>query len=183
MIDICGLESMTNRPREGTDRMNNPIRIHAIRGLREGDTFSYRRVFSREETETFGDLTRDYNPVHYDHRWVRGKGYKDLICHGLLVGSMICEFGGQVGWLATGMNFKFTRAVYPGDTITCSIRVLKIEDSGRAEAEASLTNQDGNQVCSALVTGILPLDGEREILRTMVSEGDPSNKISDEEYL
>jgi acyl dehydratase len=69
---------------------------------------------AQEETETFGDLTRDYNPVHYDHRWVRGKGYKDLICHGLLVGSMICEFGGQVGWLATGMNFKFTRAVYPG---------------------------------------------------------------------
>lgn len=29
-----------------------------------------------------------------------------MICHGLLVGGMICEFGGQVGWLASGMDFK-----------------------------------------------------------------------------
>ena len=163
--------------------MNNPIRMHAVEGLNEGDTFSYRRVFSREETESFGDLTRDYNPVHYDHRWVRGKGYQGLICHGLLVGSMICEFGGQVGWLATGMNFKFIKPVYFGDTIHCTIRILKIEASGRAKAEAVLTNQEGEQVCYALVTGHLPLDGERDILREMVSEGDPSNKISDEDYL
>jgi acyl dehydratase len=162
--------------------MNNPIRMQAIEGLREGDTFSYQRVFSRGETESFGDLTRDYNPVHYEPRWVRGKGYRDLICHGLLVGSMICEFGGQVGWLATGMNFKFIKPVYSGDTIRCTIRVLKIEDSGRAEAEAILTNQDGEQVCYALVTGHLPLEGERAILGQMVSEGDPTNGISDEDY-
>ncbi len=50
-----------------------------------------------EKTEYFGDITRDYNPVHYDFRWVEAKGFKGLICHGLIVGSMICEFGGQVG--------------------------------------------------------------------------------------
>ena len=85
--------------------MPNHIRQQAIEGLKENDSFTYSRTFNQKETEYFGDITRDYNPVHYDLRWVKVKGFKGLICHGLIVGSMICEFGGQVGWLATGMNF------------------------------------------------------------------------------
>ena len=88
------------------------IRKLASEGLKKGDQFSYNRVFTKEETLLFGDMTKDYNPVHYDKGWAQNKGFKDLICHGLLVGSMICEFGGQVGWLATGMNFKFINPVY-----------------------------------------------------------------------
>ena len=98
--------------------MTNPIRQKAIEGLKERASFTYSRSFTQKETEIFGDLTRDYNPVHYDLRWVEAKGFKGLICHGLIVGSMICEFGGQVGWLATGMNFKFIKPVYFGDMIT-----------------------------------------------------------------
>jgi acyl dehydratase len=162
--------------------MSNPIRIRAVRGLKPGDSFSYSRVFSREETHGFGDLTRDYNPVHYDSRWAEVKGYGGLICHGLLVGSMICEFGGQVGWLATGMNFKFLKPVYFGDTVHCVITVTDIEENGRAEAEAVFTNQNGQSVCHAMLTGRLPLDPERKILKQMVDEGDPSNKLSDETY-
>ena len=91
---------------------------------------------------------------------------------------MICEFGGQVGWLATGMNFKFIKPVYFGDTITCTITLTKIEDSGRSEAEAILTNEANEQVCYAHLTGRLPLDHEREVLRLMVEEGDSANKLA-----
>jgi acyl dehydratase len=91
---------------------------------------------------------------------------------------MICEFGGQVGWLATGMTFNFIKPVYFGDTITCSIIITKIEHGGRAEAEAVFTNQNQEQVCFARLTGRLPLDHEKDILRQMVAEGDPSNKLS-----
>ena len=158
--------------------MSNFIRQRAIEGLKENDSFTYSRTFTREETETFGDITRDYNPIHYDSRWVDAKGFKDLICHGLIVGSMICEFGGQVGWLATGMTFKFINPVYFGDTITCTVTITKIEDSGRAEAEAIFKNETNNQVCYAFLTGRLPLDHEREVLRQMVEEGDPTNKLA-----
>jgi acyl dehydratase len=158
--------------------MPNPIRQHAIEGLKKGDSFAYSRTFTQEETEIFGDITRDYNPVHYDLRWTEAKGFKGLVCHGLIVGSMICEFGGQVGWLATGMNFKFIRPVYFKDTITCRITITGIEDSGRATAEAIFTNDAGEQVCYAYLTGRVPLDTEREILRKMVAEGDPTNKLA-----
>jgi 3-hydroxybutyryl-CoA dehydratase len=162
--------------------MANPMRIRAIQGLNEGDSFTYTREFTKDEDVSFGDITRDYNPVHYDLRWTHLKGFKGLICHGLLVGSMICEFGGQVGWLATGMNFKYIRPVYYGDRIHCAITITKIEGNGRAEAEAFFRNQDREQVCYAYLTGRIPLTQERELLKQMINENDPTNKLSNEKY-
>ncbi len=162
--------------------MPNPIRIRAIQGLKENDTFTYTRDFTKDETILFGDITRDYNPVHYDLRWTDLKGFKDLICHGLLVGSMICEFGGQVGWLATGMSFKYMKPVYFGDTINCAITITKIEENGHAEAEAFFTNQDDEQVCYAHLTGRLPPARERDLLKQMINEDDPTNKLSGKKY-
>ena len=162
--------------------MPNPIRSKAVQGLREGDTFSYMREFTGDDTLSFGDMTRDYNPVHYDKRWTDLKGFNGLICHGLLVGSMICEFGGQVGWLATGMNFKFIKPVYFGDRITCTITLTRIEDGGRAKADAVFTNQDEQRVCLAELTGRLPLKQERELLKQMTDENDPTNKLATESY-
>ncbi len=158
--------------------MPNPMRMRAIEGLKEGDSFTYVRTFSQSETEIFGKVTRDYNPVHYDLRWAAAKGFDGLVCHGLIVGSMICEFGGQVGWLATGMRFKFIKPVYFNDTITCTITITDLEKSGRAEAEAVFTNDDDQEVCLAHLTGRLPLAHERRILNQMVNEGDPTNALS-----
>lgn len=157
--------------------MANPMRQRAINGLRPGDSFKFKRTFSHAETVSFGDLTRDYNPVHYDERWVALKGYPGVICHGLLVGSMICEFGGQVGWLATGMNFRFRKPVYPLDAIECTVTITNIEESGRSEAEGIFTNQKGELVCSVQLRGFLPLAPERALLKEMLAEGDPTNKI------
>lgn len=159
--------------------MGNPLRERMVNGLKPGDTFCFSRRFSQNETEAFGDLTRDYNPVHYDSRWTRSKGFKDLICHGLLVGGMICEFGGQVGWLATGMSFRFLHPVYFGDIIQCRITLTRLAPNGRAEASAEFTNQKGRQVALADMTGRLPLDDDKALLDQMVHEGDPSNKLAD----
>ena len=159
--------------------MSNPMRLKAIEGLEIGDTYKYRRTFTQEETKLFGDITRDYNPVHCDLRWTGAKGFDGLICHGLLVGSMICEFGGQVGWLATGMNFKYIKPVYFGDTIECEITITRIEGSGRAEAEAVFTNGSGDQVGFAHLTGRIPVGRERDILRQMVAEGDLTNRLAE----
>ena len=162
--------------------MTNLIRQKAIDGLKQGDIFVYKRTFTKEETLEFGDMTKDYNPVHYDERWTGGKGFKGLICHGLLVGSMICEFGGQVGWLAASMNFKFIQPVYFQDTIQCAVTITQIGQEGRAEAEAVFTNQEGQEVGKAHMTGRLPMEKEKQVLSAMISEGDPTNKLSDTAY-
>jgi acyl dehydratase len=150
--------------------MLDPMRKRAVAGLKIGDSFTISRTFSRQETEQFGDLTRDYNPVHYDMRWAHKKNFPGLICHGLLVGSMICEIGGQIGWLASGMTFKFMKPVFFGDTITCTTTLQQFEDDGRAIAEAKFVNEKGEQVCHAVLTGRLPLAHERELLEIIEEE-------------
>lgn len=154
------------------------IRSKAVKGLAEGDTFTITRTLSEDETLAFGDLTRDYNPVHYEKRFARVKGFKGLICHGLLTGGMICEVGGQIGWLASRMDFRFKRPVYFGDSITCCITITKLEPNGKAEAMAVMTNQHGLEVLEAQLEGFVPGRAEREILQAMQAEGDPTNPLA-----
>ena len=153
--------------------MPNPIRLRAVEGLKQGHSFTYSRRFNQQETELFGDMTRDYNPVHYDLRWAEAKGFSGLICHGLLVGGMLCELGGQLAWLASSMSFRFLKPVYFGDTVTCTIRITEVTKQCRAKATARLVNQRGadekllpHPVGVALNQFILPLRQVEELHET-----------------
>jgi len=153
------------------------IRNRTIQGLQIGDTFTISRRFTEEDMLTFADITRDYNAVHFDSRFSGAKNFKDRICHGLLVGSLLTEIGGQIGWLASVMNFRFKQPVYFGETITCRFTITDIDERLRAKAEAVYFNQDGNLVLEAELKGILPDAVERRILNDMVTGGDPTNKL------
>lgn len=148
------------------------IRNRAIRGLTVGETFTVSRQFSERNMMTFADITRDYNPIHFDERFVRTKNLKGRICHGLLVGSLLTEIGGQIGWLASEMNFRFKKPVYFGDTIDCSLTITEIDERNRARAEVTYRNQDGIIVLEAELAGILPGDRERRVLGAILREAD-----------
>ena len=153
------------------------IRNRSIQGFKTGDTLTITRTFTEEDMIRFGNITRDYNPVHYDDRYSETKNFPDRICHGLLIGAMLTEIGGQIGWLASGMNFKFLKPVYFGDSIVCVFTIVEIDSAGRSKAEATYHNQDGLRVLEAELFGILPGNPEREVLRKMVAEGDSTNKL------
>jgi 3-hydroxybutyryl-CoA dehydratase len=153
------------------------IRKKTIRGLRVGDTFTVSRRFSEEDMIAFAHITRDYNPVHFDPRFSGAKGFNARICHGLLVGSILTEVGGQIGWLASVMNFRFKQPVYFDETITCRFTITAIDERRRARAEVVYLNAEGCIVLEAELEGILPDDSERRILAAMVAEGDPTNKL------
>ena len=153
------------------------IRKRTIQGLQIGDTFTVSRRFTEADMMAFADITRDYNAVHFDPRFSGAKNFKDRICHGLLVGSILTEIGGQIGWLASVMNFRFKQPVYFGETITCRFTITDIDQLRRARAEAVYYNQTGTTVLEAELEGILPDESERRILEAMVAEGDPTNKV------
>lgn len=134
-----------------------------------GTRASFSRTFTAPDVETFGVISRDDNPVHSDQRWCDAKGFRSPICHGFLVGSMVCEIGGQWGWLATGMSFRFLRPVYVGDTVRCELTIVELDERHRARAEAVLTNQDGDQVVAAELQGYLPGETERSILADLLA--------------
>ena len=155
------------------------LRRRAVEGPAVGDTLSARRTFGNEDVHAFAALSRDYNPVHFEPRFAATKGFDGPICHGLLVGSLLTEIGGQLGWLASGMDFRFRRPVYPGDTVTCRVTIDYLSDDGRARATARFTNQNGEGVLEADLRGRLPGPPERAALRTMLDEGDPTNGLRD----
>jgi len=153
------------------------IRNKAARGLKAGDTFTALRTFTEQDVIRLADITRDYNPVHFDERFAKKKNFRGSICHGLLAAAMITEIGGQIGWLASGLSFAFKRPIYPGETVICYFTVTEIDEKGRAKAEAVYKNQSGAVVLEAMLTGILPGPAERKIMQEMLAEGDPTNKV------
>ena len=148
------------------------IRNQTIQEFTVGDTFTVSRKFTEQDMLTFADITRDYNPIHFDERFVAAKKLKGRICHGLLVGSLLTEIGGEIGWLASEMNFRFKKPVYFGDTIDCSLTITKIDGRNRARAEAIYRNQDGTVVLEAELGGILPGDRERKVLDAITADGE-----------
>lgn len=156
------------------------IRNRAMEGIAKGDVFIVSRTFTPSEIQAFADLSKDYNPVHFDERFTSAKGFDGPICHGLLVGSLLTEIGGQIGWLASVMAFRFRRPVYPGDTVTCAFTITDVNARGRAEAEAVWTNQHGAKVLEASLSGFLPSAADKAVMRAMTAEGDPTNPLRDE---
>ena len=157
-------------------RPMSDIRKRMLAGVEAGDSFTVRRTFNEDDMHLFTGVSHDHNPIHFDDRFTEVKNIKERICHGLLVGSMLTEIGGQIGSLASKITFRFTSPVYFGDTISCTLTITEIADKNRALAEAKFNNQQGFTVLEAELAGILPGDSERRILSLMVQEGDPTHK-------
>jgi len=142
-----------------------------------GTTVRFSRTFTERDVSEFARLTRDYNPVHLEPRFYEGKGFTGPLCHGMLVGSMICEPGGQWGWLASEMHLRFLRPVYIGDTVTCELTINELDERWFARADARFTNQQGELVLEAQLAGLLPMGDECSTLQAMLDEGDPTNPL------
>jgi acyl dehydratase len=155
------------------------FRERAAEGLQVGDTFRTSRTFTEDDVLRFARISRDYNPVHFDARFAKAKNFSAPICHGLLAASLATEIGGQIGWLASSMNFRFKGPVYVGETITCTWVMTAIDHKGRAKASVTTTKEDGATVIEAEINGIVPGLEERKVLSQMLAEGDPTNGLTD----
>jgi 3-hydroxybutyryl-CoA dehydratase len=90
--------------------------------------------------------------------------------------ALLTEIGGQIGWLASGMNFRFKKPVYFGDTIECRLTISELDERNRAKADAIFKNQQNEIVIEANLTGIAPGPAERRVMEAMLAEGDLTNK-------
>jgi 3-hydroxybutyryl-CoA dehydratase len=157
------------------------FRERAAEGLQVGDSFKTSRTFTEDDVIRFAKISRDYNPVHFDARFAKARNLTKPICHGLLAASLATEIGGQIGWLASSMNFRFKGPVYVGETITCSWVITAINQNGRAKASVTITKEYGVTVIEAEISGIVPGVEERKVLSQMLSEGDPTNGLTDKQ--
>lgn len=155
------------------------LRKRAAEGLEVGDSFRTTRTFTDDDVTLFAKISRDYNPVHFDTRFAEARNFSAPICHGLLAASLVTEIGGQIGWLASVMNFRFKGPVYVGEKIMCNWIITSIDKKGRAKASVTITKEDGITVIEADIGGVVPGFKEREVLNQMLSEGDQTNGPTD----
>jgi acyl dehydratase len=151
------------------------LRERAAEGLQVGDSFQTSRTFTEDDVLRFAQISRDYNPVHFDARFAAAQNFSAPICHGLLVASLITEIGGQIGWLASVFNLRFKGPVYVGERLTCTWIITEIDPKGRAAASVTITKEDGVKALDAEIRGIVPGGDTQDVLGQILAEGDPAN--------
>ena len=84
------------------------------------------REFNSEHVLTFGKLSGDFNPVHF--QIVKGSPFDRPIVHGMLYSTMFgTTFATMVpGVIYLSQNLKFPKPVYVDDVVLAEITVNKI---------------------------------------------------------
>ena len=87
-------------------------------------------TLTSKHVQTFAELTGDYNPLHFDERFVSRTKFGRLVVQGglttgLLHALVAMDMPGP-GTVFLSQNWKFTAPVYIDDTITASAEVLSV---------------------------------------------------------
>ncbi|MEP6872301.1 MAG: MaoC/PaaZ C-terminal domain-containing protein [Anaerolineaceae bacterium] len=118
--------------------------------LKVGDTHEAVVVenVNRTHIVKYAGASGDFNPLHHDDTAAQGlAGYPSVFAHGMLsmglTGRMLTDWVGPVALKKYGV--RFTKQVWPGDTLTAKGEVTAIND-GVATIKVVTTNQNGESV-------------------------------------
>jgi acyl dehydratase len=128
--------------------------------LRVGDTHEEQVVdnLTRTQIVQYAGASGDYNPIHSDEVYTtQVAGYPSVFAHGMLsmgmTGMMLTNYVGD-GRLSK-FGVRFTRQVWPGDTLTSKATVDAVRQEGGehfVDLNVSTVNQDGVEVVSGYAT-------------------------------
>ncbi len=129
--------------------------------LQAGDKASRTLAISDGTIRAFAEVTGDNNPVHLDDEYAAGTRFRRRIAHGMIAAGLISatlanDLPGP-GTVYLNQTLKFKLPVYPGDTLTATVEVLKLrEDKPIVTLSTVCTNQSDEVV----------LEGEAVVLLT-----------------
>ncbi len=109
---------------------------------------------TRTQLVQYAGASGDYNPIHTDEVYTtQVAGYPTVFAHGMLTmgmtGKMLTNYVGD-GRL-TKYGVRFTKQVWPGDTLTSTATVTAVcEEGGQhyVDLDIATMNQDGEVVLS-----------------------------------
>lgn len=94
---------------------------YGIKDVSVGLKEDFKVTVTEEMLATFAELTGDYNPLHQEKEFAKKCGYADRVVYGMLTGSFLSTLAGMYlpgkYSLIQGVEMKFKRAVFPGDTL------------------------------------------------------------------
>jgi acyl dehydratase len=128
--------------------------------LKVGDTHEEKVLenLTRTQIVQYAGASGDYNPIHTDEVYTtQVAGYPSVFAHGMLsmgmTGMMLTNYVGD-GRL-TKFGVRFTRQVWPGDSLTAKATVDAVREEGGqhyVDLAVSTVNQDGTEVVSGYAT-------------------------------
>ncbi|MBI2761524.1 MAG: MaoC family dehydratase N-terminal domain-containing protein [Chloroflexi bacterium] len=118
--------------------------------LNVGDTHEAVVVENIQRTHIvkYAGASGDFNPLHHDDVAAnKMAGYPSVFAHGMLsmglTGRMLTDWLGPTALKQFGV--RFTRQVWPGDTLTAKAEVTAVEN-GQATIKLVTVNQNGESV-------------------------------------
>jgi len=97
---------------------------------------SQRRTITETDIVNFAGISGDFNPLHMDEEFAKTTMFGKRIAHGLL-GLSICSGlqSHEPHWAIMafmGLDWKFTKPIFIGDTIVCKSEVKNCKDLGKS---------------------------------------------------
>lgn len=122
-----------------------------INEIKIGDSAFQEVEILEKNVETFGEITNDYNPAHFDSEYASKTMFKKRISHGMYVGSLFSKVFGMdlpgKGAIYVSQSLKFKRPVYFGDIIKAMVIVKEMNvERNRVYFDCIATNQNGEVV-------------------------------------
>ena len=127
------------------------MKVTKYSDLSMGQSAEVTHTVTEEDVKTFGDLSGDYNPLHFDEEWAKKTMFGGRIAHGILSASFISTAIGMhlpgPGTIYMSQSMRFLGPVKIGDTITSRVEIIKLNDEKeRVTLKTTCTNQDDTAV-------------------------------------
>ena len=131
------------------------VKLTKYEDIKIGQKVEILHVITDDDIQKFGDLSGDYNPLHFNETWAKKTMFGSRIAHGLLTASFISTAIGMhlpgPGTIYMSQSMRFLKPVRIGDSITTNVEVIRLDDEKRRVIlRTTCLNQDG----------VLVLDGE-----------------------
>ena len=128
---------------------------YTLSELAVGQTESFTVTVTQEMMEDFYRLTGDDSPIHRSEEYAAGRGYPGRVVYGMLGASFFSTLAGVYlpgeHCLLHGVEAKFARPVFIGDTLTVKGTVTEVNDTFREiTVRAEIFNQEGKKVTRGL---------------------------------
>jgi acyl dehydratase len=114
---------------------------------------------NRSHITKYAGASGDFNPLHHDDTAAKNlAGYPSVFAHGMLsmglTGRMVTDWLGKASLKKYGV--RFTKQVWPGDTLTAKGEVTNVADAGNGKQLVTVrlvtVNQDGESVVEGEAT-------------------------------
>lgn len=129
---------------------------YTLAEMTPGLTEQFTVVVTAGMMAAFEQLTGDCSPIHVDEAYAQKRGYPGRVVYGMLVASFFSTLAGVYlpgeHCLLHGVECKFAKPVFIGDTLTVTGTVLSVSEAvAEAEIKAVITNQDGKRVTRGII--------------------------------